>query len=111
MTGIEYYNCSVPGASFATSAWTNSSTGERTKLVTNVAPALRDGTNIKVKSSWEIPKNTQTYADFDVILLAAGTNDYRYDSTLGSVNDTKPETFYGAINTFMGYIQAASDQR
>lgn len=44
----------------------------------------------------------------DLIIVFGGTNDFWYgDCPIGNPKDTKPNTFYGALNTMMTYLKTA----
>lgn len=42
----------------------------------------------------------------DLITIFMGTNDYTYDTPLGSINDTTDTSFYGALNQIITTLQA-----
>ena len=67
MTGAKAYNPSIPGATYAYNERTN-----RARIVTDIAE------NIKYGKTPEnaLHENNKTYRDFDVVVMAAGTNDY-----------------------------------
>ena len=49
--------------------------------------------------------------DFDVIVMAAGTNDWQDDAAMGDINSTDITQFYGALNVMMDWITEASQIR
>jgi lysophospholipase L1-like esterase len=54
------------------------------------------------------------FADYDVVVLAAGTNDARYvpeNGILGDMNDVDNSSFTGAVNSIMSAIAAANEKR
>ncbi|MCC2864710.1 hypothetical protein LK494_02100 [Anaerovorax odorimutans] len=141
LTGVQYYNPSIPGATYAYKESTS-----RFRLLTDVAEKMEKG---------ETPKealypNSQKYEDFDVVIMAAGTNDYLDNTELGDLDSNywqnskddsnkeedqnkqdeennqdkqgdqqkqdirdNPEskTFNGAINQIMTWIKEGSDKR
>ena len=102
LTGADMYNPSIPGATYA-----YKSGGSRDRLVEDVAVPMNEGrTPVKALHS-----NTRTYEDFDVVVMAGGTNDYADDISPGTLDSTDRTEFNGAINEIMGYIKAASDER
>ena len=48
---------------------------------------------------------------YDVVVLAAGTNDYKYNTPLGTLNSNDLNTFNGALNYILSKIESASKQR
>lgn len=50
-------------------------------------------------------------ADYDVVVMAAGTNDYITDAKLGSLNSNDTKTFNGAINYILNKIEKSSEYR
>lgn len=106
LTDVQYYNPSIPGATYSYKPYHG--TGyHRYRLVTDVAEKIKDGTT----PEQALHPNSQTYEDFDVVVMAAGTNDYLDDAELGDLDSQKKEEFNGAINTIMGYIEEGSKAR
>ena len=121
LTGVQYYNPSIPGSTYTYSEKTN-----RSRMI-QIAECLKEGRDVKSSDlTKKIKKgdmyvyetdfvNNQikgrTFKDFDVVLMAAGTNDYLDDAQLGSLNSKSTREFNGAINTIMGYIKKASHER
>lgn len=90
LTGAQYYNPSVPGATYT------SGNQSRSHIVTDIAEKMH---------------NQKSYKDFDVVVLSAGTNDYMKNVELGNLNSSNPHQFYGALNKIMGWIKEGSDER
>ena len=102
LTGAKMYNPSIPGATYAYKNDKN-----RDRLVEDVAVPMNEG-----KTPYKaLHENSQTYKDFDIVVMAAGTNDYSDDILLGDKNSTDRTEFNGALNEIMGYISAASEER
>lgn len=118
LTGVNYYNPSIPGATYSYRDGTN-----RSRMI-QIADCLNSGkdveTNDLTKPSDMYVYETdfvnnqvkgRTFKDFDVIVMAAGTNDYLDDAKLGNLDSEDRSEFNGALNTIMGYIKQASDER
>ena len=45
------------------------------------------------------------FKDFDVVIMAAGTNDYLDNNPFGSIHSTNIREFNGAINKVMSYVK------
>ena len=45
-----------------------------------------------------------TVGNFDYIFVSGGTNDYEYGAVIGTISDTQPTTFYGALNSIASYL-------
>lgn len=102
LTGVKMYNPSIPGATYA---YKNDKSRDR--LVKDVAVPMNEG-----KTPYKaLHENSQTYKDFDIVVLAAGTNDYSDNIKLGNINSIDRTEFNGALNEIMGYIKAASEER
>ena len=73
LTGIRYFNPSIPG-----STWSYHGTNNRYRIVNSVAGMIRLGHNTNYAfKSLKVGKNKQKFEDFDIVILAAGTNDYQ----------------------------------
>ena len=125
LTNVKYYNPSIPG-----STYTYKNQSNRSRMI-QIAECLRTGRNVTENDLTKNGKdgihssdmyvykdnyvnnqiNGRTFEDFDVIVMAAGTNDYLDDAKLGKLNSTNIKEFNGAINTIMGYINVASEKR
>ena len=102
LTGVKMYNPSIPGATYA-----YKDDKCRDRLVEDVAVPMNEGrTPYKA-----LHENKQTYKDFDIVIMAAGTNDYADSIKLGDKDSTDRTEFNGALNEIMGYIDAASEER
>ena len=69
------------------------------------------------KTSGSSDKNPGRFSDYDVIILAAGTNDAKRCSNLGmgigdySISNTDNTNFAGAVNRILTYIEEANQTR
>lgn len=102
LTGAQIYNPSIPGATYAYNEREN-----RDRMVTDVAEKISKGKTPKKA----LHENTQTYKDFDVVVMAAGTNDYSDNTGFGGLNSTNIREFNGAVNQIMSWIKEGSEQR
>lgn len=98
LTGVNTYNPSIPGATYA-----YNERKDRYRMVTDVAK--------KFKNEKALHSNTKTYKDFDVVVMAAGTNDYSDNTSLGQLDSTDIKEFNGAVNQIMEWIREGSEQR
>ncbi|MGX8774048.1 MAG: hypothetical protein ACSW8G_03210, partial [Bacillota bacterium] len=119
LTGCDYYNPSIPGATYTQGTqerFDRHPLTERDRLYDNVCVRIRDGKDV-IKSyndSVHIPTQPswgRTFDKYDVVVFAAGTNDYLDNAEFGDINSEDPHEFCGAINLTMKYIQEASDKR
>lgn len=131
LTGCKYFNPSIPGATY-TVKYKNGLEGahdpERSRIVTDVAERIKDGKTPKYNTDAPISdasgkpvkenvpsyvqyENTQRFYDFDVIVMAAGTNDWQDNAEMGDVNSRDITQFYGALNVMMDWITEASQYR
>lgn len=131
LTGCKYFNPSIPGATY-TVKYKNGVDGdhdpERSRIVTDVAEKIKDGKTPKYNTDAPISdasgkpvkenvpsyvqyENTQHFYDFDVIVMAVGTNDWQDNAAMGDINSTDITQFYGALNVMMDWITEASQYR
>ena len=138
LTGIKMFNPSIPG-----STWRYHPLDNRYRIVTGVANMIALGQNTDYAfETLQIGGNSSKFEDYDVVVLAAGTNDYqdKTETPFGSresdwekitdktedlsftVNagtkyskkysnmdyDYNIETFDGAYNQILKYIEEAS---
>lgn len=118
LTNIKYYNPSIPG-----STYTYKEKDNRSRMI-QIADCLDKGKNVEKK---DLTKPTDMYVyktdivdnqihgkkfkDFDVVIMAAGTNDYLDDNPFGSIHSTNIREFNGAINKVMSYVKKANVER
>ncbi|MDR1018569.1 MAG: SGNH/GDSL hydrolase family protein [Lachnospiraceae bacterium] len=111
ITGVNYYNPSIPQATYAT----NPSNTSRKRIVTDVIERLYKKQEPLKNSNYlsSYPNYTgQNLASFDVVVMAAGTNDYTDNRKISNVsNETDTSTFNGALNKIFYYINEASKAR
>ena len=122
LTGCAFYNPSIPGSTYRDLGVKPDGTNvEKTsfyryRISREVVDAISVG---NLPGNWEFldsDKNSEgqrntRISDYNVVVLAAGTNDYLDDSVLGSVDSYDTSTFYGALNHIMAKIKEASDTR
>ena len=111
LTGVQFYNPSIPGSTYAMKDKHN-----RDHIITQVANRLVYGGDMVVETeeqqgAYHQNREHRRYEDFDVIVLAAGTNDYLDNTPLGEPDSTDIYTFYGALNTIFGYLENANVKR
>lgn len=107
LTGVKMYNPSIPGATY-----TYSKRKDRYRMITDVAEYIEKGkTPPTVTMRHPFDKNTQTYKDFDVVVMACGTNDYSDNAKFGNLNSTNIAEFNGAVNTIINWIKKGNEQR
>ena len=125
VTGVSYTNVSVAGSTYAyipgkTSASNRCLTQTADQGKKEVTQALKDntaisGTSFETNISDFSIKKPGTYADYDIIVLSAGTNDAKHlpSGMLGTLdkNNLDNTTFTGAVNTIMKEIAAANEKR
>ncbi len=89
----------------------------RDRIVLQVARQIRDGKSMAIRTdsgqtvTGHVNSGNQTFKDFDVVVMAAGTNDYLDDAPLGALDSENAWEFNGALNEIMGYIAEGSRQR
>ncbi len=111
ITGAKYCNVAIAGATYK--AQPPAQTNPR-GLVNMVGAKLA----AKAKITTAINSNCgnpTSFADYDVVVLAGGTNDYGWSVPLsdagGNINNTDTENFTGALNTILNYAEAGSRTR
>lgn len=122
LIGGVYYNPSIPGSTYhdlgVKPDGKNVENGEgyRYRINRQVVDRVYDG---KLPARWQkldTAKNsageTKTrMADYNIVVLAAGLNDYTDKSKLGNVNSNDVSTFHGALNYILEKIENASKER
>ena len=108
LTGVNTCNPSIPGSTWCSDPYDKF----RYSMTKDVADQIAQGKSVssRVPENETVHKNTdgKTFADFDVVVLAAGTNDYSSITQLGDLNSTNDVEFNGALNKIMNYIQEAN---
>ena len=100
LTGANVYNLGIPGASFGLrdgQPW----------LISDVVEKVQTGIN----TSKTLHKTNKKFENFDVVVIAAGTNDYIYSMKLGNIDSDNPKEFNGALNYTFKCIQEANKKR
>lgn len=115
LTGVNYYNPSIPGATYACKDNKNA-TKKRSRIVTDVIEKMYYGAAPAKASFWGFETNSKGQAntkieDYDIVFLASGTNDYGDNVRLGSVDSEDQTTFCGSVNKIMDYIEKSSINR
>ncbi|MBQ4044932.1 MAG: SGNH/GDSL hydrolase family protein [Lachnospiraceae bacterium] len=104
LTGVSYYKAAISGATVAVSPEVpNSILTMTTQVSKGQTPTSTNSTLSDLEG--------QNLADFDVIVFAAGTNDYSHNVKIGSTSSTSNKDFCGALNKRMGLIADASKAR
>ena len=118
LTGCAFYNPSIPGATFAEldQKYEEGDSGYRYSIATEVVDQIYNG---NLPGKWEnlgtsinsegITNTTIDY--YDVVVLAAGANDFKMNVELGSVDSYNVSTFCGALNHIISLIEQASQNR
>lgn len=115
LTGAEFYNPSIPGATYHYQSWQRTNQ-YRYRIVTDVVEQMKAGKAAKHAGNIVFEKSSgitgdPKIRDFDIVVLAAGTNDYIDDTKMGDITSKDKETFCGSVNCIMKAIKCASKQR
>ena len=122
LLGCNFYNPSIPGSTYhdlgqkADGTNVENTNYYRYRICREVVDQIANG---QLPGNWydlDTSKNSQgqsnTYIyDYNIVVLAAGTNDYLDNSVLGDINSTNVSTFNGAFNHIMEQILNASKYR
>jgi len=109
LTGVRYYNPSIPGSTYAYRPYSGKGY-HRYRIVRDIAERISQGRD-PVGPEGLLHSNTQTFKDFDTIVMAAGTNDYTDNIKLGSLNSRNIHEFNGAVNRIFSYIKEGNKER
>ena len=109
LMGADIVNVSIPGATYSTAS------DKRSSVYTDEVLKVEAGEEID-KSSYGmdvLDRNLNKYdlTDFDIIIMAAGGNDYNVNLEPGEVDSRDTNDFTGAVNVIMDKIGQASDKR
>ena len=125
LLGCVYYNPSIPGSTYhdlgyyeenGTQINIENTDYYRYRITREVVEPISEGRNpansdyLNTKTNSEGVENT-TIEDYNIVVLAAGTNDYLDNTVLGEKNSTDNKTFNGALNYILGMIEEASQKR
>ena len=107
LTGVNIYNPSIPGASYS-----EKEKGKRDRLVTQVAESIHrneipEATDKRIKADGE----PGSFEDFDIIVFAAGANDYFDNIPLGEEYSRNKEELNGALNCIGEWINQGNKIR
>lgn len=122
LLGCVYFNPSIPGSTYHDLGQTEDGKNVentdyyRYRITREVVDPIVEG---KLPGNWESldsAKNSEgitntTLDEYNIVVLAAGTNDYLDNTIIGSSNSTNISTFNGALNYILGKIENASKQR
>lgn len=116
LTGAEYYSPSIPGATYHYQKKQNDKNQYRYRIVTDVVERMANGKTPASAKKLGFTENSRgeentVIADYDIVVLAGGTNDYIDDTEMGSCSSDDKETFLGSVNSIMEMIDSASRQR
>ena len=115
LTGAEYYNASIPGATYHYQKGQNTDQ-YRHRLLTDVVEKMAKGEKPWGGKSAVFYRTDGIAAkpkisDFDVVVLAGGTNDYIDDTEIGEAGSSDIATFCGSFNRIMELIEDAGKAR
>ena len=109
LSGANVSNCSIGGSCYHYQELTD--TYHRGCILTGIIEKLEAGEQLCWDSNpRELPEGT-TLADFDVIILAGGTNDYMVSAPPGEATGRDIKTFAGAFNTILDKLEKANTSR
>ena len=125
LLGCNFYNPSIPGSTYhdlgyyeenGTIINIENTNYYRYRICREVVDQIAIG---ELPGNWEELDTAQnskgetntTISDYNIVVLAAGTNDYLDNSILGSLDSNDTTTFNGALNHIMEQIVNASLKR
>lgn len=111
ITGCGFYNPSVSGMTIAFSKKDYEGKYNRYSLYQHLALPISKGKSPKMPSYAHNEKKKSSFADYDVVVIQAGTNDYQCGIPLGSASGTDTTTVGGALNQTMKLIEKGSKTR
>ena len=121
LTGCNYYNPSVSGATYHDLGVKNGRNIENTnyyryRITREVVDPISVGKAPVNAEHMGIDKNSKGETntcidDYDIVVLAAGTNDYNDYTSLGKKDSNDTATFHGALNHIISKIEKASENR
>ncbi len=103
LLGTYVYNGSISGGTYSENSSEDKTitTDSLEQILYGEAPCAKT----YERNNNELPKRL---AQYDVIVLGAGTNDYGSNVALGDPDSTDQTTFYGALNKINTYIKKAN---
>jgi len=122
LLGCVYYNPSIPGSTYHDLGVNDdgsnieNSNYYRYRITREVVEPISNG---ELPANWEFlntDKNSEGVSntcieDYNIVVLAAGTNDYLDNTVLGEKDSDDNSTFNGALNYILGKIEEASQNR
>ena len=121
LLGCVFYNPSIPGSTYHDLGQIDGKNIEKTgyyryRICREVVDQIANG---ELPGNWEdldTSRNSENVSntridDYNIVVLAAGTNDYRDESELGPLDSDDVKTFHGALNHIIGQIENASKIR
>ena len=125
LLGCVYYNPSIPGSTYhdlgyyeenGTIINIENTNYYRYRITREVVEPISNG---ELPANWEFlntDKNSEGVSntcieDYNIVVLAAGTNDYLDNTVLGEKDSDDNSTFNGALNYILGKIEEASQNR
>ncbi len=104
LTGLEFYNAGIPGATVAKRSGVRSVLADELYL-------LQQGKTPTCNALLNMQENHKSLQDFDIVVLEGGANDHSCSVPLGTLESTDQESFYGAWNRiFAALIQASAER-
>lgn len=122
LIGGTYYNPSIPGMTYhdlgVNPDGTNVENTEayRYRITREIVDRIYEGKLPVSWKKWDTDKNSAgerntRLADYNIIVLSAGMNDYTDNTVLGNINSYDTSTFHGALNHILKKIENASKER
>lgn len=122
LIGGIYYNPSIPGSTYHDLGVTPNGTNVentnfyRYRITREVVDRIYDGNLPECWEELDTAKNSEgksktCIADYNIVVLSAGTNDYADDTELGDIDSNDTSTFHGALNYILEKIKNASKER
>ena len=121
LTGCTYYNPSIPGSTYhdlGEICGINVLKGffYRYRICREVVDPISVG---ELPANWKdldtsknsLGKTNTKIEDYNIVVLAAGTNDYYDDAELGPIDSNDTKSFNGALNHILGKIEESSKKR
>ncbi len=106
LLGAYVYNGAIPGGSYADPPY------EGKSIVRNcLEPIVTGSKPYRTTFARNGRVNPKALAEFDVIILGGGTNDYGYNIPLGTIDSYDLTTFYGAMDRIVELIREANTVR
>lgn len=128
LTGVQYFNPSIPGATLShdpgeRKAAPHTNNYIRSRISTGIADKILEGEPTDQCDVLGIPRNYSNifgkgYAGYDVVVIAAGTNDYAdlkpftdNPDDIANLDNRDNRNVTGALNSIVSYLEEASEKR